>query len=98
MRERDARRVRMRHAVVAQSRLLEPVVQSFTFGDREGIAKALVVRPESHQASNDRLVRSVTFARPGKGSVELDGGALGCPADQASRDEADAASPRSMGT
>ena len=75
--ERDAHGVRVR--VVAERRLLEPVVEPFALGDLERVADPLVVGAEAHQPADDRLVGAVAFTGAGERAVQLDRARSGVP-------------------
>ena len=77
-----------------ERRLLERVREPVALGDLERGANAVVVGAKAHQAGDDRLVGAVAFAGARERAVQLDLRALGRSADEAAREEAEAAGAR----
>ena len=82
---------------VGDGRFLEFVVQTFALGDLEGIAESFVVRTKTKQSADQRLVGTVPFAGPRKGSVELKEARLRSPADQAAGEKSEPARASGVG-
>src|SRR4051794_39191725 len=76
---------------VGNRRLLELVGETLALSDLERFTEAFIVRPETQESANERLVSAMAFAGPRKGAVQLEEAGLRSSADETAREKTEAA-------